>query len=189
MVTIPDVGNTQAYSDDESSKATKIAQRMHNFIVNKTILEQKVLTSGIKCKSKHYREEDEQEEEEFIFSDDEWILEDNGQQLLPIQKNKKDDPDKDGSHKKSKISASIFANSVNFKISQKDKQSNENNNNNKNPKKKENTISCNVMNLLKLLICYSIVFALQEATIFKDGNITVHSFLDTTLIYKCKGDF
>jgi hypothetical protein len=34
------------------------------------------------------------------------------------------------------------------------------------------------------------VFALQEATTFKDGNITVHSFfLDTALLYKCKGDF
>jgi hypothetical protein len=30
MVTIPDIGNTQAYSDDESSKATKISERMHN---------------------------------------------------------------------------------------------------------------------------------------------------------------
>jgi hypothetical protein len=33
------------------------------------------------------------------------------------------------------------------------------------------------------------VFALQEATIYKDGNVTVHSFLDTALLYKCKGDF
>jgi hypothetical protein len=33
------------------------------------------------------------------------------------------------------------------------------------------------------------VFALQEATMFRDGNITVHSFLDTALLYKCKGDF
>jgi hypothetical protein len=33
------------------------------------------------------------------------------------------------------------------------------------------------------------VFALQEATIFKDGNISVHSFLDTASLYKCKGDF
>jgi hypothetical protein len=33
------------------------------------------------------------------------------------------------------------------------------------------------------------VFALKEATIFKDGNITVHFFLDIALIYKCKGDF
>jgi hypothetical protein len=47
MVTIPDIGNTQAYSDDESSKATKIAQRMYNFIVNKTVLERKAPTSGI----------------------------------------------------------------------------------------------------------------------------------------------
>jgi hypothetical protein len=33
------------------------------------------------------------------------------------------------------------------------------------------------------------VFDLQEASIFKDGNVTVHSFLDTALLYKCKGDF
>jgi hypothetical protein len=33
------------------------------------------------------------------------------------------------------------------------------------------------------------ILALQEATTFKDGNITVHSFLDTALLYKCKGDF
>jgi hypothetical protein len=26
MIAIPDIGNTSAYSDDESSKATKIAQ-------------------------------------------------------------------------------------------------------------------------------------------------------------------
>jgi hypothetical protein len=39
MVTIPDMGNIQVYSNDESSKATKIAQRMHNFIVNKNVLE------------------------------------------------------------------------------------------------------------------------------------------------------
>jgi hypothetical protein len=32
MVMVPDIGNTQAYSDDESSKAEKIAERMHNFI-------------------------------------------------------------------------------------------------------------------------------------------------------------
>jgi hypothetical protein len=29
MVTVPDIGNTQAYSDDESSKATKIAERIY----------------------------------------------------------------------------------------------------------------------------------------------------------------
>jgi hypothetical protein len=39
MIIVPDIGNTQAYSDNESSKATKIAQRIHNFIVNKTVLE------------------------------------------------------------------------------------------------------------------------------------------------------
>jgi hypothetical protein len=72
IVIIPDIGNTQAYSDDESSKATKIAQRINNFIVNKTVLEQKVPTSGIKYISKYPREIDrEEEDEEFIFSDDE----------------------------------------------------------------------------------------------------------------------
>jgi hypothetical protein len=56
MVTVPYIGNTQAYSDDESSKATKIAERMHNFIVNKTILEPKTPTPGIKYKTKYPRE-------------------------------------------------------------------------------------------------------------------------------------
>jgi hypothetical protein len=78
MVAVPDIGNTQAYSDDESSKATKIAERMHNFIVNKTILEPKTFAPGTKCKTKHFREIDEEEEEnEFVFLDNEWVLEDN----------------------------------------------------------------------------------------------------------------
>jgi hypothetical protein len=47
--------------------------KMHNFIVNKTILEQKVSILGVKCKSKYPRE------------DDEWVLEDNGQQLVSIK--------------------------------------------------------------------------------------------------------
>jgi hypothetical protein len=29
MIAVPDIGNTQTYSDDESSKAEKIAERMH----------------------------------------------------------------------------------------------------------------------------------------------------------------
>jgi nicotinamide riboside transporter PnuC len=84
------------------------------------------------------------------------------------------------------ISASTFANSSNSKASQKDKQPNNDNNN---EKKKGNIVSVNIISILRLLICYSIVFALQKATIFKDGNIIVHSFLDTALLYKCKGDF
>jgi hypothetical protein len=63
------------------------------------------------------------------------------------------------------------------------------NDNNNNKKKKGYIAPFNITNILKLLIYYSTIFALQEATIFKDGNITVHSFLDTALIYKCKGDF
>jgi hypothetical protein len=110
----------------------------------------------------------------------------NGQQLASIKKNKKDDHDKDtdgmGSARSSsvsEISASTFASSSNSKTSQKDKQpSNDNNNNNK----KGNIVP---INIIRLLICYSMIFALQEATIFKDGNITVHSFLDTALLYKC----
>jgi hypothetical protein len=98
---------------------------MHNFIVNKTVLKQKVPTSGIKCKSKYSREIDgEEEENKFVFSDDEWILEDNGQQLASIKRNKKDDHDKDpdgmGPAKNSlvsEISASTFASSVNSKTS------------------------------------------------------------------------
>jgi hypothetical protein len=33
------------------------------------------------------------------------------------------------------------------------------------------------------------VLTLQEATTFKDGNIIVHSFLDTAILYKCKDNF
>jgi hypothetical protein len=62
-------------------------------------------------------------------------------------------------------------------------------NDNNNKKKKENIVPYNIINIMKVLICYSIVFVLQEATTFKDGNITVHSFLDTALLYKFKGDF
>jgi hypothetical protein len=88
------------------------------------------------------------------------------------------------------ISTSTFASSAYFKISQKDKQlSNDNNNKKDNTKKKGNIISYNIISILRLLICYSMVFALQKTTIFKDGNIIVHFFLDTALIYKCKGDF
>jgi hypothetical protein len=77
MIAIPDIGNIQAYSDDENSKATKIAERMPNFIVNKTVLEPKTLAPGIKYKTKHSREIDEEEENEFVFSDNDWVLEDN----------------------------------------------------------------------------------------------------------------
>jgi hypothetical protein len=96
MIIVLDVGNTQAYSDYESSKETKIAQRMHNFIINKTVLEQKAPAPGIKCKSKYLREMDGEEEgDKFVFSDNEWVLEDNGQQLASIKRNKNDDYDKD----------------------------------------------------------------------------------------------
>jgi hypothetical protein len=36
---------------------------------------------------------------------------------------------------------------------------------------------------------FNSILALQEAIPFKDGNLTVYSFLNTALIYKCKGDF
>jgi hypothetical protein len=55
--------------------------------------------------------------------------------------------------------------------------------------KKGNIVPVNILIILRLLICYSIVFALQEVTIFKDGNIIVHSFFDTALLYKCKNNF
>jgi hypothetical protein len=84
------------------------------------------------------------------------------------------------------ISASTFANLSNSKASQKDKQPNNDNNN---KKKNGNMIPVNIINILRIVICYSMVLALQEATTFKDENINVHSFLDTALLYKCKGDF
>jgi hypothetical protein len=63
MVGVPDIGNTQAYLDDESSKAEKIAERMYNFIVNKTVLEPKTSAPGIKFKTKYPREIEEDEED------------------------------------------------------------------------------------------------------------------------------
>jgi hypothetical protein len=93
---------------------------MHNFIVNKTVLERKTPAPGIKCKSKYPREIHEEEGDEFMFSENEWVFEDNGQQLASIKRNKKDDHDKDpdgmGSVENSSVSeilASTFASSEN----------------------------------------------------------------------------
>jgi hypothetical protein len=88
MIAVPDIGNTQTYSDDDNTKAEKLAERMHNFIINKTTLEQKAPAPTIKGKTKHSREIPD-EENEFVFSDEEWVLEDNGQQLASIKRNKK----------------------------------------------------------------------------------------------------
>jgi hypothetical protein len=122
---------------------------MHNFIVNKTVLEQKTPAPNIL----------EKEGDEFVFSDNEWVLEDNGQQFASIKRNKKDDHDKnpDGmgsarSSSVSEISVSSFTISVNSKASQKDKQPNNNNKNS--TKKKGNIVSCNIMSILRLVICY-----------------------------------
>jgi hypothetical protein len=88
----------------------------------------------------------------------------NGQQLASIKRNKKDDHDKDpdemGSMRLSsvfEISVSTFANSSNSKASQKDKQPSNDNNN---KKKKGNIIPVNIINILRLLICYSMVVVL-----------------------------
>jgi hypothetical protein len=42
---------------------------------------------------------------------------------------------------------------------------------------------------LQSIILFNTILKLQEATLSKDGNLTVHSFLNIVLIYKCKGDF
>jgi hypothetical protein len=96
---------------------------MHNFIVNKTVLEPKTLAPGIKYKTKHPKKIEEDEgDNEFEFSDNDWVMEDNGQQLASMKRNKKDDHDKDpdgmGSTRSSsvsEISASTFASSSNSK--------------------------------------------------------------------------
>jgi hypothetical protein len=84
-------------------------------------------------------------------------MEDNGKQLASMKRNKKDDHDKDpdgmGSVRSSsisEISASTFTSSSNSKDS----------NNNNNKKKKENIVPYNIINIARLLICYSMVFAL-----------------------------
>jgi hypothetical protein len=124
MITVPDIGNTKAYSDDENSKTEKITQRMYNFIVNKTVLEPKTPAQTIKGKTKYSREIPEEEDNKFEFSDNEWDLEDNGQQLASMKRNKKDHHDKDpdgiGSVRNfsvTEISASTFASSSNWKAS------------------------------------------------------------------------
>jgi hypothetical protein len=130
MVAVPDIGSTQAYSDEDSTKAEKLAERMHNFIINKMALEPKTPAPTIKGKSKHPREIPD-EQDEFVFSDEEWVLEDNGQQIASMERNKKDDHDKDqdgmgsaGNSSVAGISASTFANSNKSKATQKDKQPN-----------------------------------------------------------------
>jgi hypothetical protein len=47
----------------------------------------------------------------------------------------------------------------------------------------------NYINLLQSIILFNTILTLKESTPFKDGKLTVHSFLNTALIYKCKGDF
>jgi hypothetical protein len=58
-----------------------------------------------------------------------------------------------------------------------------------NVKHKKNTNIYNPVNLFKMFLFYTAVLALQKAIPFKDGNIIVHSFLDTNLIYKHKWNF
>jgi hypothetical protein len=56
-------------------------------------------------------------------------------------------------------------------------------------KEKENIMRFTFINLLQSIIIFNSILSLQEAILFKDWNLTVHSFLNTALIYKCKGDF
>jgi hypothetical protein len=43
--------------------------------------------------------------------------------------------------------------------------------------------------IITSLIFMGLVMALQEACSFTDGNNTVHSFLDSSIVYKCEGGF
>jgi hypothetical protein len=47
----------------------------------------------------------------------------------------------------------------------------------------------NYITLLQSIILFNTILALQEVIFFKDGNLIVHFFLNTALIYKYKGDF
>jgi hypothetical protein len=67
-----------------------------------------------------------------------------------------------------------------------DSKENNNNNNNK------NTSISNMLSLKTLItsiIFMRLAMALQEAYSFTDGNNTVHSFLDSPIVYKCEGGF
>jgi hypothetical protein len=60
------------------------------------------------------------------------------------------------------------------------------NNNNK------NTLVNNMLSLKKIVTSFifmGLVMVLQEAYSFTDGNNTVHSFLDSSIVYKCEGGF
>jgi hypothetical protein len=96
IVCVADIGSTQAYSDDDSTKVEKLAERMYNFIINRTALEPKSPAPTIKGKKKYPREiEQDEEDNEFQFSEDDCVLVDNEQQLNSMKRNKKDDHDKD----------------------------------------------------------------------------------------------
>jgi hypothetical protein len=83
----------------------------------------------------------------------------------------------------SEISSQEFPKTI-----EKSSTKNENKNNNSS-KKKKNVIIVIFINILKTLIIFNSILTLQEAISFKDGNFTIHSFLNTTLIYKYRGDF
>jgi hypothetical protein len=52
-------------------------------------------------------------------------------------------------------------------------------------KKKENEINFGNL-ILPIILCTS-VLALEEAIAFKEGNGTIHSFLDSGTLFKCEG--
>jgi hypothetical protein len=70
-----------------------------------------------------------------------------------------------------------------------EKSSTENKNKNNNSKKKENIMISNFIILLKSIIIFNSMLALQEAILFKDGNLTVHSFFEYSLFINVKGTF
>jgi hypothetical protein len=60
-----------------------------------------------------------------------------------------------------------------------DKSSTKNEKKNNNNNKKNNVMKFIFINILQNIIIFNSILALQEAILFKDGNFTVHSFLNT----------
>jgi hypothetical protein len=53
MTYIPNIENTQIYSDDENSKADELSQKMHIFVTKKNKKNKKKIYLGIREKTSH----------------------------------------------------------------------------------------------------------------------------------------
>jgi hypothetical protein len=143
---------------------------------NKNMNREKLVKSELK-----YSDYSESEEEESNSIEEE-------DRSLIKRRDTEDDDDGDGEqiklHNSSKISK-ILIPSEDSSYGNSSNNSNENNN-----KKNKNTSIGNILSLKTLvtsIIFMGLIMALQETCSFVDGNNTVHSFLNSSIVYKCEG--